>query len=796
MLKNYLQVAFRNIYKYLFYSAINIFGLAIGLACCMLIVTYVSFELSYDKYHKDSERIYRVYMDGNFGPSGEQKFSVTPNILAPLFQSEFPEIEKAVRVYDYGRFRPMVLKFGQNVYQEKNFYFADSSIFSVFTFNAIEGDLSTALNNPRSLVLTESAAKKYFGDNSALGQQITINNRSQYAVTAVIEDMPENSHFRFDMVASFSSISQGQPKNYHWGSANYYTYFVLVPESSYEQLEDKIAVFVDKQRGDEYRSYGFWIDYKLQPLSDIHLNSEFSIDTGTGGDMRYVMFFSLIAVIILIIACINYMNLATARASDRAKEVGMRKMLGARRGELFSQFIGESALITLVSIIIGIVLVELVMPYFSEFTGKTLSVNYTDINVIAGIIGVWVGVSFLAGSYPALILSRLIPSKVLKGSFRSSAMGSLLRRTLVVFQFMISIFLIIGTLVVYKQLTYMQQKKLGYNNEQVVALPLDHQIIDKLPVFKDQFKSSASVLEVTAASETPTSVRGGYSFTTKGRPSDDNQETQALAVDWDFIKVLEIEIISGRDFQETDSVDDDHEFVINESVMSARGWDEETAIGKEISLNGRQGEIIGVMKDFHFSSMHKPIGPLVLFLDYFQLNTIMVKISGDITLGINDLEKAWDELAPHRPFDFDFLDTEYSVLYKKETKVGQLFTIFSALTILIACLGLFGLASFTAVQRSKEISVRKVMGASISALIRLLSKDFSRLIGISFLFAAPLGFFVMDKWLANNFAYKIGVGIETLFISGILAFVIAWFTVGYQAFKAANTNPVDVLRNE
>ena len=796
MLRNYLQVAVRNIYKYLFYSVINILGLAIGLACCMLIVTYVSFELSYDKYHADSERIYRAYMDANFGASGQQKLTVTPNILAPLFQSEFPEIEKSVRVYDYGRFRPMVLKAGQESYQEKNFYFADSSIFSVFTFNAIEGDLSTALNNPRSLVLTESAAKKYFGESSSLGKPVTINNRSEYVVTGVVADMQENSHFRFDMVASFSSISQGQPENHQWGSANYYTYFVLTPGAAPEQLEDKIAVFVDKQLGEQYKTYGYWIDYKLQPLSDIHLNSEFSAGTGTGGDMRYVIFFSLIAVIILLIACINYMNLATARASDRAKEVGMRKMLGARKGELFSQFIGESALITLVSIILGIVLVELMMPYFSEFTGNMMSVNYTNINVIVGIIGVWLGVSFVAGSYPALILSRFIPSKVLKGSFRSSVRGSLLRRALVVFQFMISIFLIIGTLVVYKQLTYMQQKKLGYNNEQVVALPLDHQIINKLPVFKAQFKTSPFVSEVTAASETPTSVRGGYSFTTKNRPSEESQETQAMAVDWDFVKVLEIEIVYGRDFQEADSIDDDHEFIINESVVNARGWDAETAIGTEISLNGREGEIIGVMKDFHFSSMHRPIGPLVLFLDYYQLNTMMAKISGDITSGINDLEKVWKVLAPHRPFDYDFLDAEYSVLYKKETKVGQLFTIFSVLTILIACLGLFGLASFTAVQRSKEISVRKVMGASIAGVITLLSKDFSKLIGISFLIAAPLGFIVMNKWLANNFAYKIEVGIETLFISGILAFAIAWLTVGYQAFKAANTNPVDVLRNE
>jgi len=796
MIINYFKIAIRSIRKDLFYSLINIIGLGVGIGSFLMIMTYVQYELSYDKYHDKSDRIYRAYMDVSSGSSNLSKIAVTPNILAPLFQQHFGEIEKISRLFDVSMFSPRIVKVGKEIFQEEGFIYGDSSMFDIFTFVPILGDLKSALNRPNTVVITRSISDKYFGTENPIGKTILVSNTTDYEITAVIEDIPPNSHFRYNLIGSFSSISAAKPENYTWGSANYYTYLLLNERTNPAVLEDKFAKLVTEQIGDQLRNSGSWIDYRLQPLADIHLNNELNRDE-SGGDWKYVYIFSAIAFLILIIACINYMNLATAKSTDRAKEVGMRKMLGARKHQLFSQFIGESLIITLIAIILAILACETFITPFSDLTQRSLSLAYIwEPSGVAGLVILWIVVSLIAGSYPSIALSSFMPATVLKGKFKGSATASNLRRILVIFQFCITIFLISGTIVVYKQLTFIQEKKLGYNNEQVITLPFDRSMLDKFETIKKEFKSNNIIFNVTAGSETPTQIMGGYSFTMEGDPDGEQQETQAVSVDIEYIKTFEIELMAGIDYNEGHAKNEEYEFVINETVLKERNWSLEDAVGKRISLNGRVGPIIGVMKDFHFTSLHRAIGPLVFFYQPSQWNHIMVKVSGnDMPAAISYLETKWKELIPFRPFEYAFLDQEFADLYSTEQKVGQIMGIFSGLAIFIACLGLMGLASFTAAQKSKEIGVRKVMGASILSVIGLLSKQFAVLVIISFIIAAPVSYLLMNSWL-DGFEYKIQINVATILVSGLTAFLVAFFSVAYQSFRAAKANPVNTLRYE
>ncbi len=797
MIRNYLLVALRNIRKHSLYSAINIFGLSVGIISCMLIMTYVQFELSFDNFNEKGDRVFRVFMDADFGSGTQEKIAVTPNIVAPTLQAEFPEIEHAVRVYNPGRFRPYIVKVGEEVYQEPGVYYADSAFFDVFTFQALAGDLQKSLVRPQTVVLTESYAQKYFGSTDVVGKTLLFNNTTDYEVTAVVNDVPDNAHFHFDMIGSFSSLGWYRSENLQWGSANFFTYVLLENKDGAQELEDKMSVLLEDRMGENMRAGGFWIDLRLENLFDIYLSTEAQGGPEPTSDIIYVVLFSSIAILILVIACINYMNLATARASDRAKEVGMRKMLGAKKKELFYQFIGESGLVTFVALLLAVVFVEFLMPGFSALTERNLSIDYiANPIIIVGLISLWITVSLLAGAYPAIVISGFSPSKVLKGSFKTSAVGNVLRKILVTIQFGASMFLIIATMVVFKQLAFIQNKKLGYDKDHVIAIPLDRQIVQRLETFKSVLNANQNIHVVTASSETPTSVRGGYSFTVEGMPKNESVETQALAVDIEFVKTLGIEIVAGSDYTPASAEGETHSFIVNESTARDMGLEPEQTLGKRISLNGRDGFITGVMKDFHFASMHRAISPLVLFLEPGQFNYLLVKTSGDNvgeTLGF--MKNQWKELVPYRPFEYKFLDDEYGELYKAEQKVGGIYGIFAFLAILIACLGLFGLASYTAVQRAKEISVRKVLGSSVFGVVSLLSRDFGKLVAISFVLAAPLSYYFMQQWL-QEFAYQVGVGADVLLVAGIASFLIAWLTVSYHAFKAATSNPVNTLRHE
>jgi len=795
MLKNYFLIAFRNLKRNSLYSFINIMGLAVGLTCCLLIISYVSYELSFDKPHLKNDRIYRVYINAFWGDN-EANIGVTPNIVAPILQSQFPEVERVVRVYNIGKFSPQIVKVGDEIFQEKNFYYADSSIFDVFTFHPVYGKMEGSLDRPNTLVLTRSASQKYFGNTNPVGKIVKVNGNRDYEITAVVEDMPNNVHFRFDMVGSFQGLRWAKPENYSFGSANFYTYVLLNKGVDNTRFEENVANYLEDNYGKEWRKEGFYYYLKMEPLRDIYLRSVITEDIDKKSDIRYVYLFSAIAVFVLVIACINYMNLSTARGSERAKEVGMRKMMGARQGELTGQFLGESSIVSAVAIILGIIMVELLLPLFRELSGRPLNVDLTDPTIYTSLLILWIFISLIAGLYPAVVLSAFKPSTVLKGSFKSSKKGSILRKVLVVIQFSISIFLIAGTAVIYKQMQFIQNKKIGYDKDHILAVPLDSKIVEQLNTFKTEFKRIPEVKSVTASSETPVDVKGGYSYTFDGQPDDQKTSVTAIAVDFDFVGTLGLELVAGNDYSQEDMQKEENTFLLNEAAAKESGRSMEDLLGTRIHLNGRNGVIKGVIKDFNYTSMYREIGPMVLFLEPWQFNYMMIRVSGNnIQNTLSALEGKWKEMAPQRPFAYHFLDQEFERLYSSEMKVSGLFTVFAVIAIFVACLGLLGLAAYMASQRAKEISVRKVMGGSVSSIVMLLTLDFAALVVIAFVIAAPLAWFFMNGWL-NDFAYRTSFGLGTLLISGAIAFLVAWGTVAYQAIRAATVNPVDVLRYE
>lgn len=796
MFGNYLKIAWRNIRNSKMYSLISISGLAVGIACCLLILLFVQNELNYDRFHEKAERIYRVTYGFQLG-SQAREISVTPTIVGPMLKRDFPEVTEMVRVFEVNNFGPSIVSYGSKQFQESRFMFGDSTMFSIFSFPFVQGDPETAISRPGTIVLTESTARKIFGSENPLGKTLKVDNTRDFEITGVVADLPSNSHLQFDYMASFSTLRQSQREI--WGSANYFTYVLTNSPGNPAALNKKIA-----ERITEYTkemSSGNPVPIvKLQPLSDVYLHSK-HLDGGARakGDIGYVYGFSVLALLILVVACINYMNLATARSSRRAKEVGMRKVLGAQRNTLISQFFGESIIITGISMLLALILVQLFLPAFNLFIGKTLSFNFInnpEVLVLVLIVGFLV--SIVAGSYPALFLSRFQPAAVLKGEVKRSGGAVLFRKALVVFQFGVSVFLIVGSLVVDSQLSYLQNKKLGLAKEQMVIVPIgDRETIGNLSAIKNELMRDAGVLGVTASSSIPGKVMGGYSVAAEGLPEGENPPTTGWIVDKDFPSVLDLELIAGNTFQETFIPEKGYDYVINESLARRIGWQPEEAVGKWLNVLGnRMGRVIGVARDFHFRSLHNEIGPLALFISPRNFEYLMVKIAPEnIVATMGHIDRVWAKLVPYRPFEYTFLDQEYEGLYRAEVRSGQLLTVFTLLAILIACLGLFGLAAFTAEQRTREIGIRKVLGASVGSIILMLSKDFGRLIVLAIVLASPLAYWIMNNWL-QNFAYRIDVSWLTLIVAGIAALIIAIGTITYQAVKAALTNPIKALKYE
>lgn len=794
MLKNYLKIALRNFRRHKTLSAINILGLATGIACCLLIALYVFHETSYDRFHEKSNRTVRVTMEYSFD-GVVSKTSMTGNKVFPAFKRNFPEVENGVRMYNLGT----IVKYNDKLFEEKAFVYADSTVFDVFSFKLLQGNPAKVLEAPNTVVLTESVARKYFGDDNAVGKVIRINNKQDYAVTGVAEDCPANSHIKFDFLASFSSLDARISKTERWWNANYYTYLVLKDPGAITSLASRIPAYMrtqDKENGIAGNNY---LTYHLEPLDKVHLYSQVEGGFEPAGDYRYVYIFSIVALLILVIACANYMNLVTARASERAREIGVRKVMGAERKQLFGQFLGESGFTVFIALLLGLGLVRLMLPAFNALTAKELEfMTLLKPPVVLIVPGILLVVGLLGGSYPALILSGFIPVKVLKGDFKTSTAGVWLRKSLIVVQFVISVGLIICTIIINYQLQFIQNRKLGYNKDHVLVLPVDDFIREKASTFKTEFKSNPSVAGVSICTQTPTFIPGRYGIALDGR----EMTVTAEGVDKDFIQTLGLEVISGSGFTEADETEIRSEnktvpdpLMLNETVVASLGWKPAEAVGKTIEFEGKKHRIKGVVKNFHFDSMKEPIGPMVLFLTGYN-RIMLVKLSGkQLPQTLEFLESKWNVLAAHRPFQYKFLDEEFDKLYVSESRTGRIFFAFALLAIGLACLGLFGLATFAAQQRTREIGIRKVLGASLAGIVKLLSKDFLKLVLIALVIAAPVAWYFMHEWL-SDFAYRISIGWWVFVVSGVLAILIALITISFQAIKAAIANPVKSLRTE
>lgn len=794
MFKNYLLVAIRNAFKHKFYATINVLGLAIGMTCCLLLFLYVSQELNYDAFHSKSDRIYRLVTDIKT-PTETLNIGETSSPMAVYMKSDFPEVENIVRL-DEAQF--LLQKDGQT-FQEDNAMLADSTFFQVFSFNLLSGNPNTALEAPFSLVLTKSAATKYFGNEDPLGQRLILENEYDCTITGVMENVPENSSFDFDMLISLSTrLEAVYPQaTEQWGNFMNVSYVLLAEQADPDALESKLPDFLSKYISEQDRSEGMDYTLHLEPLSDVYFSERGGFKTGS---MINVKIFAVIALFILLIACINFMNLATARATERAKEVGIRKVIGAVRRQLTTQFLFESILLSMVAVLIAVLLSELLLPIFNQLAGKQVAIsvlnngNHLAVFFISALI-----IGLLAGLYPALVLSRFGSAAILKGRFSSSRRGIVLRKLLVVTQFAISMVLIVGTLVIYVQLDYMQNQALGFKKDQMLVIDFqgDDAIDDRTETFKEQLLDIPGVVSASASSSVP-SQTNSHAYSEIENPEGDMQASNVnlFYVDDDFLNQYQMKVAAGRFFSDAFSTDSSA-MIVNETLAKSYGYaSPQDIIGKKFSQWGVEGEIIGVVKDYHFRSLQQEIAPMTIrmspqFARYFTL-TIQ---PDNLTNTLAELTDKWQDLAPQRPLDFFFVNESFDQLYRTEARFGQLFIYFASLAIFIACLGLLGLISYTVMQRTREIGVRKVLGATEQSIVRLLSADFLTLLLIAFVIATPIAWYTLQQWL-SNFAYRTTIPWWVFALAGLTATLIAMLTISFQAIKAAIANPVDSLRSE
>jgi putative ABC transport system permease protein len=804
MFKNYLTVAVRNLLRHKVYSLINIAGLSVGMACTILILLWVQYELSYDRFHENADRIYRLTENWNLGAT-RGKWAVTNWPAGPTFQREYPEVIRAVR------FRPLYNKVLCSYKTEKFFIdgilLADDTVFDIFSFPLISGDPGTALSTAFSIVITEEIAKKLFGTEDPIGKIIKVGDEEGVTVTGVMRNVPPNSHLSFRALVSLETVFKLNPEHarkqmnsWAYGNINY-TYLLLRENCNVNDLEKKFSAYIAKQAEAQLRVLGGSIEYFLQPLTRIHLRSKLELDIAERGDIAYVVSFTVIAVFILLIACINFTTLATARSASRAKEVGMRKVLGAQRGELIRQFVGESLLFSFISFILAVMFVELSLPLFRSLSGSNMSFqNITLPWLISSLFGIILIVGLAAGSYPALFLSAFQPNRVLKGILKTGTTNSHLRGILVLVQFTVSVTLIIGTGIVLNQLTYMQNKQLGFENDHIVYFgPIGSDFKKSVETFKEAIKGFPGIAGVAFSSHIPSDPPILELFLPEGFPPDQTLLMHQMSIDHEFIPTLGMEIASGRNFLPANSADPAQAALINETAARRLGWKD--AVGKTIVSYRSPGPvtktIIGVVRDFHIESLHKEIGPFFIENNPSDFHRyLLIKImSANLPTTMDFLKMKWAEILPQIPFDFSFLDKTFDRQYKADEKIQAIFSNFGVLAIFISCLGLFGLASFTAEQRTKEIGIRKVLGAPVSGIILMLSKEFTKWVLAANVIAWPLAYFAMQQWL-QNFAYRTAIGFSTFILAALLTLAIALLTVGWQATKAARANPVEALRYE
>jgi putative ABC transport system permease protein len=797
MFISYFKNAVRTLISQRFYSLINIVGLSIGITACILVTFYIKHDLSYDKYHKNAENIYRI------------EFSITQDgitnhlvqsqaLLGPTLKNEYPEIKKISRIYFSNR---SLVKAGDKNNFEDRIVYADSAFFEIFSYQAIAGDETRFLKRPNSIILTESTAKRYFGKDDPLGKTIEIDNQYSFEVTGVIKDVPVRSHFKFDFIATYSSLDKQPVAGYfpQWGATfGSYTYMLADKGFDPKAFEKKTENFFSTHIK-EYE--GGW-RVLVRPLLDIHLNSHSGDEIEENSSMSRIIIISSIALFILLLACINFVNFSTARSSERAREIGMRKVIGAARFQLIQQFLGESVLFSLVSLLISIFAVKLLMPSFSSLVGTEIGIGYySDWTIMLLILGGVLAVGILAGLYPALVISSYKPVKVMKGDYSANTgknKASYLRKGLVILQFSISIILIAGTIIVNLQLRYLRNYSMGFDKEYMIVLPAYGKIGNNYKTIKNELRSIPGVLSATAGRGAPTSSNN---IGTECRPNGNINNIGAFgievnSVDYDYMNHFGVKLVAGRYFSEDFPGDFPNAMVINEKMVRSLGFkNAQDVLGKSysIQLNEYKPEIIGVIKDFNSSSLHNEITNQVFMTNPNWFKEFIVKVrSKDMSSTINSLKEVWAKFFPQYPFEYSFLDESIDKLYKSEERYSKVISTFSVVALLIACLGLFGLASFIAEQRKKEIGIRKVQGASIKSIVHLVSNEFMILVIVSNVIAWPVAYFFMNKWL-TSFAYRINISLWTFIGAGTLALIIALLTVSFQAVKAALANPVNSL---
>ena len=809
MIKNYLKITWRNLVKNKTFSFINIFGLAVGLASFLLITLFVTDEISFDRYNEKADRIYRV--DGNIVFGGNSlRLAVSSDPMGATLKRDYPQVEQFVRFYTGGT---KLIKKDNEFIRENDVANADSTVFDVFTLPAVEGNTRTALNEPNCVVLSESTARKYFGTSTnVVGKQLVVGEGGEedrlYKVTAVIKDVPTNSHFHFDFLFSMDNVQ------YEWGqylSNNFQTYVVLRKGTDYiafnknfKQIISKYVLpqakqFMNIDNIEQFEQAGNKLEYFLTPLTNIHLRSDRTGELGVNGDIQYVYIFSVAALFILLLACINFMNLSTARSANRAREVGIRKVLGTEKGSLIRQFLLESILMVVIALFLAIGLVWAFLSFFNSVTEKELSMaSLLKPGYLTLLLALPIVVGTLAGIYPAFFLSSFKPIVVLKGKINQGFRKSYFRSGLVVTQFVCSIALIIGTIVIYRQLNFIQNKNIGFNKDQVLVLNGTGALKNNLVPFKNEVLRIDGVKAGAFSGYLPVggSSRNDNSFSKEAvMDSRNGFNTQVWNVDYDYIPLLGMDILKGRNFSQSFGTDSSG-VIINESLAKVLGYD--NPVGEKIySTDGESKPltVLGVVKNFHFESLHQQIGPLLFRLGWNRWSASFKISTTDVRALISKVEGKWKEMAPGMPFSYHFLDGAFNEMYKGELKMGKVFMAFAILAILIACLGLFGLATYMAEQRTKEIGVRKVLGASVSGIVVMLSKDFARLVLIAAIVAFPLAWLGMHYWL-QDFAYRVDIGWWIFLVAGLLALMIAILTVSFQAMKAALASPVQSLRTE
>ena len=810
MFKNYIKIAWRSLKKQAFFTFLNTFGLAIGMAGALMISLYIYDELSYDKMFADADRIYRIDTDVKFG-GAEIKAAESAPPMAAALKRDYSQVESTVRFRTVGS---MYLKKvgGDKSSKETHVTYADSTFFEFFGINLLAGNPKTALTGTNSLVLTKTAAEKYFGSTDVLGQDLLLDNSDTYTVTGIIDDMPKNSYFN-EYSVFLAMAGNVASREELWGSNNYFTFIKLIPGASVEDFKEPLQGMLERymlpwaqkyfpgMTAESFAASGNYIRYHTMALTDIHLYSDRSSEMNATSSIQNIYILSFIGLFLIILASVNFMNLSTAHSLKRAKEVGVRKTLGSNKVHLVFQFLTESGLIAFISLIAALLITMVVLPFFNVFTGKSIGIPFTQPLFWIVLLAATFILGLFSGSYPAFFMSRFTPVKSLKGGGAESVGNGWVRNTLVIFQFSISVFLIVSTLVVFQQLNYIQGKDLGFTKDQVLLINETAPLGSKTNAFKEEILKMGNVENVTLSNYYPTpSWRSDSSFFQEGVRSQENAiQMQTWGVDTDYLKTLQMDIVAGRDFNKQ-YASDSTALIINEATLPILNATAEEALGMRISEEIELEDptyytIVGVVKDFHFKSLRENIGALGMHLENTAENMAVRLSGGEYSSSIAEIENKWNQMAPGQPFDYQFMDEAFNTTYEAEQKLSQIFFIFTILSIFIACLGLFGLAAFNAEKRTKEIGVRKVLGATVSQISYRLTVDFLKLVAVAILVSLPLGWFVMNKWL-EDFSYRIEIGFGIFALAAFLAIMVAVVTVSYQSIKAAIVNPVKSLRSE